>query len=648
MRSLPERIADKLENLPERPGVYLFKDRLGRPIYVGKAKILRHRVRSYFQESRKGDAKLDRLVARIADIDFIVTDSEVEALVLEANLIKEYKPRYNINLKDDKSYPYVRVTNEPYPRIFATRRVVKDGSRYFGPFTDVGALRDLLRMVHRIFPIRSCKLALTDEAIAQGKFKVCLDYHIGRCLGPCEGHVGAEAYREMVEYAVDFIEGRDQKVIRHLQEKMKTLARELRFEEAARLRDVLKAVQAFLERQKVLSTEEIDRDIVVGAADLTDACAVVFKIREGRVVGRQDFQLQRRLDEELPLILEAFVKQYYLRSDFVPPEILLPCVLPEADQVGSWLRTKTGTEVKLRLPETEEETKLLAMCTRNAELLLEEIKLQRMRSEEYINKSVEALQRDLVLAKPPRRIEAFDVSNIQGRFATASAVCFINGRPAKSQYKRFRIRVKDTPDDFAMMREVVLRHFRRSLNEGRDLPDLILIDGGKGQISAALESLRELGLSEIPVIGLAKRLDEIYRPGFPDPQNLPKDSPSLRLLQRIRDESHRFAVTYHRKLRSRAALLSELEGIPGVGKQRARALLEAFRSVQRIAAATVDELVGMARIPRPVAQQVWQHFHATGGDASTPAGEASAQLASPGVHVPGGDSGRTAQGSIPA
>ncbi len=619
MPKFPEKLLQKLENLPDKPGAYIFKDRFGKPIYIGKAKVLRNRVRSYFQASRKGDPKLDRLVSRVTDIDFIVTDSEVEALVLEANLIKEYKPRYNVNLKDDKSYPYVRVTNEPYPRIFATRRVVKDGSRYFGPFTDVGALRDLLRMVQKIFPIRSCKLKLTDEAIAQGKFRVCLDYHIGRCLGPCEGHVDAATYREMVEYAVDFIEGRDQKVIDQLRTRMKQLAEELRFEEAARLRDVLNAVEAFRNRQKVVSTEEIDRDIIVGAADLTEACAVVFKIREGRVVGRQNFQLQRRLDEELPLILEAFVKQYYLRSDFVPSEILVPCELPDAQQIQDWLRQKTGVEVALRVPSGEEEEKLVAMCRRNAELLLEEIKLQKLRSEEYVNRSVEALQRDLRLPKPPKRIEAFDVSNIQGRFATASQVCFVNGRPAKSQYKRFRIRVKDTPDDFAMMREAVERHYRRALKENRELPDLILIDGGKGQISAALEALRQVGLEGIPVIGLAKRLDEIYLPGFPDPQNLPKDSPSLRLLQRIRDESHRFAVTYHRKVRTRESLLSELEQIPGVGERRRKLLVEAFGSIRKIAEASVEQLASVRGIPRNVAVRIWEHFHPRDAGTEAPA-----------------------------
>ncbi|MDZ7373616.1 MAG: excinuclease ABC subunit UvrC [candidate division KSB1 bacterium] len=623
MRSVPAKVIEKLENLPERPGVYIFKDRFGRPIYIGKAKVLRNRVRSYFQESRRGEVKLERLLSRVADIDLILTDSEVEALVLEANLIKEYKPRYNINLKDDKSYPYVRVTNEPYPRIFATRRVVKDGSRYFGPFTDVGALRDLLRMVHKVFPIRSCKLALNEEAIAQGKFKVCLDYHIGRCLGPCEAHVSRESYLEMVGYAVDFIEGRDQRVIRQLQERMKALAQELRFEEAARLRDVLKAVEAFRDRQKVVSTEEVDRDIVTGAADLTDACAVVFKIREGRIVGRQDFQLQRRLDEDLPTILEAFLKLYYLKSDFIPSEIVLPCAVPEVAQLEGWLRTKAGSDVRLRQPDGEEELKLMAMCTRNAELLLEEIKLQRLRSEEYVNRSVEALRRDLKLSRPPKRIEAFDVSNIQGKYATASEVCFINGRPAKSQYRRFRIRVKETPDDFAMMREVVERHYRRSLAEGRELPDLILIDGGRGQISAALDSLNRLGLKEIPVIGLAKRLDEIYRPEFPDPQNLPKDSPSLRLLQRIRDEAHRFAVEYHRRLRSREALVSRLEGIEGIGKRRAQALLEAFGSLRRIAQASVEELAEVDGMTQSAAITVWKHFHPSNEEAAALAGSSS-------------------------
>ncbi|NOZ56175.1 MAG: excinuclease ABC subunit C [Calditrichaeota bacterium] len=605
---MSEELQMKLDNLPTRPGVYIFKDRLGRILYVGKAKVLRNRVRSYFQASRNEGPKLARLVSRIADVETIVTDSEVEALVLENNLIKEYKPRYNVNLKDDKSYPYIRVTNEPYPRVFATRRVVRDGSRYFGPYTDAGALRELLKTVQKIFPIRTCNLKLTDEAISAGKFKVCLDYHIKRCAGPCEGYIDRESYNELVEYVVDFIEGRDQRLVEQLQAKMKQLSAELRFEEAARIRDVLRSVERFQQRQKMVSTDLIDRDVVAGAVDVTDACAVIFKIREGRVVGRLHFQLSARLGDSLADVLNAFVNQYYLRTDFVPPEILVPVELQDQSSLVTWLREKKGIETSIRTPQDEDETKLVRMCQRNAELVLEEIKLQRLSSEEYVAKSVEALQRDLRLPKPPKRIEAFDISNIQGKHATASVVCFVNGRPHKSDYRKLRIRTGG-PDDFAMMAEAVERHYRRAVEEKRPLPDLILIDGGKGQISAARSALERVGLKDIPLIGLAKRLDEVYFPGVPEPQNLPKGSPSLRLLQRVRDESHRFAVTYHRLLRSKRALESELSEIPGVGEKRLRALIETFGSVRSLAQASVDDIRQVPGIPKKVAEQIWEHFH---------------------------------------
>ena len=607
-RKLSEELQMKLDNLPARPGVYIFKDRLGRILYVGKAKVLRNRVKSYFQASRNEGPKLARLVSRIADLETIVTDSEVEALVLENNLIKEYKPRYNVNLKDDKSYPYIRVTNEPYPRVFATRRVVRDGSRYFGPYTDAGALRELLKTVQKIFPIRTCNLKLTEESITAGKFKVCLDYHIKRCAGPCEGYIDRKAYNELVEYVVDFIEGRDQRLVRQLQAKMRQLSSELRFEEAARIRDVLKSVERFQQRQKVVSTDLIDRDVVAGAVDVTDACAVIFKIREGRVVGRLHFQLSARLGDSLADVLNAFVNQHYLRADFVPPEILVPVQLQDQTNLAAWLREKKGIETTIRTPRGEDEAKLVRMCQRNAELVLQEIKLQRLSSEEYVAKSVEALQRDLRLPKPPKRIEAFDISNIQGKHATASVVCFVNGRPHKSGYRKLRIRASG-PDDFAMMAEAVERHYRRTVEEKRPVPDLILIDGGKGQISAAVGALEKVGLKDIPLIGLAKRLDEVYFPGVPDPQNLPKGSPSLRLLQRVRDESHRFAVTYHRLLRSKRALESELSEIPGVGEKRLRALLEAFGSVRNLAHASVDDIRQVPGMPKKVAERIWEHFH---------------------------------------
>jgi excinuclease ABC subunit C len=600
---------DRLKQIPQSPGVYLFKDKTKKVIYVGKARVLRNRVRSYFQKGRVDDPKTRRLRTKIRDVETIIADSEIEALILEANLIKEYKPRYNVNLKDDKSFPYIRVTNEQFPRIFPTRNIIKDGSKYFGPYTDVGSMRSLLKTIKRIFPIRSCNLNLTKENIETAKFKVCLNYHIKKCNGPCEGFIHGEEYGEIVKNVIDFINGRDRIVLDELTQKMQKHAESLQFEKAARIRDQVQAIKDFQYRQKVITPDEIDRDLFVAHAEDNDACGVVFKVRQGRVVGRQHFYFDGVEGESLDRILSHLLVRFYMHADFIPNEIYLPIPLEDGANIEQWLSERSGIKIKLMFPQRGEKAKLLKMAYHNAKLLLEELKLQKMKDKDYIAHSVKALQRDLRLNKPPMRIEAFDISNIQGTDATASLVTFVNGQPHKNDYRRFKIRSKATPDDFAMMAEAIERRYTRQLKEKQALPDLIMVDGGKGQLSAALESLSKLKLDDQPIIALAKRLDEVFVPGVSGAQNIPKTSSGLRLLQKIRDEAHRFAIDYHRKLRGKRAVSSELDKISGIGDKRKKQLMQHFGSVKNLKTASLDDIKQVKGITEKVAIKLWHHFH---------------------------------------
>lgn len=604
-----KNLADKLDNLSRKPGVYLFKDKDGEIIYIGKAKVLRNRVRSYFQDNRRLDAKTQHLVPRIADLEAIITDTEVEALILEATLVKEHQPRYNINLKDDKSFPFLRVTNEPFPRIFPTRKTIRDGSRYFGPYTDVIRLKSLLSTIKKLFPIRSCKLPLTNESIREGKYKVCLNYHIHRCNGPCEGFISAQEYRQTIEYIVEFIKGHTEYIEQDIKRRMEALASELKFEQAARLRDQLRSIEMFAQRQKVLDPDLGDRDIIAASLEDEDACCVVFKVRQGKMIGKDFFFLQNVEGEPLASVVLVFMQQFYLKSEDVPPEILIPCSLGEEQEpLEQWLALEGSKRVRLISPQRGEKVRLLEMCERNARHHLEELKIKKLQAKEYIAGSVKALQKALNLPAPPKRIEGFDISNIQGTNPVASMVCFINGRAAKAEYRRFRIRVKESPDDFAMMNEAVKRRYSRLLREGKPLPDLILIDGGKGQLSAALAALEEAGVENQSIIALAKRLDEVFIPQVPDAQNIPRDSAGLKLLQRVRDESHRFAVAYHRKLRGKHALVSDLDGIPGIGKKRRELLLQAFSSVANLKKAGAEELMQINGISEKIAEKIIAHW----------------------------------------
>jgi excinuclease ABC subunit C len=601
-------LQDKLDNLPTSPGVYQFKNKDGLIQYVGKAVNLRNRVRSYFHQSRNHEPRIASMVSRICDLEVITTDSEVEALILEANLIKLHKPRYNVNLKDDKSYPYIVVTNEPYPRVFVTRRIRRDGSRYFGPYTDVLTMRAALKTVRDIFMIRSCNFLIDDEFIAKKKTRVCLDYHIKKCEGPCEGLVSKEQYNAMIANVEQVLNGKVTMVLESLQKQMNAMAEGLKFEEAAYYRDRMKELEIYSSKQKVVDVELRDRDIVAVSTEDDDACGVIFKIREGKVIGRQHYYMNGVEGKSDSEILETLVQRYYLEAVDVPKEIILSFDIESKTLIQQWLTLRRSGGVSFLLPEGGELAKLIAMCKNNAKFLLDELKLQRLKQKDFIPAAVRSLQRDLRMAKPPRRIECFDISHFQGTETVASMVVFVDGKPKKSEYRKFKIRTVAAAEvnDFASMKEVIYRRYKRVLDEALDLPDLIMVDGGKGQLSSAMESLKELKLENHPVISLAKRLEEVYVPNESDPLPIPKSSSALRLLQQLRDEAHRFAITFHRSLRDKRTLQTELDLIEGIGKKRAKELLEAFGSVQGVKFATAEQLSEV--VGEKTAQKILEYF----------------------------------------
>jgi len=617
LKTMPATLTleDKLKRLPARPGVYLFKDGQGEIIYIGKAKVLRHRVRSYFQTLDRKDFKTRRMAPKIADLDWIVLANEVEALITEQDLVRHHQPKYNILLRDDKSYPFLKITREPFPQILLTRRVEQDGSRYLGPYTDVKRLRETLQVLHKIFPIRTCTYRITGETVAAGKVKVCLDYHIKRCLGPCEGFQSQADYQEMVGGVVRFLQGRSAEIIDHLTGAMKKASTDLRFEDAARIRDQVKATRHYARRQAVLTREPVDRDILAVEAASTYGVGIVLRVRQGRLLGKEKFDLAIADPEEHEENFYGFLKAYYTQADFVPREVLVHEAPEDAADVELWLSDRAGYRVRLVFPQRGEKLKLVSLARQNATLMLNEIKLKKARRREFVPSSVERLQEDLGLEAPPRRIEGFDNSNIQGAHPVSSMVCFIDGKPQKGAYRKYHVKTVEGSDDFASIYEVVHRRYRRVLDdpESSGLPDLILIDGGKGQLSMAKAALNDLGLSYVPVIGLAKRLEEVFRPGHSEPFNIPKHSPGLSLLRRVRDEAHRFAITFHRQQRAKAMTTSVLDDIPGIGPQRLKAIWKAFASLEEIATAESTEIAEKAHLPVAVAEAVRERAREVGG-----------------------------------
>ncbi|MEM1125698.1 MAG: excinuclease ABC subunit UvrC [Bacteroidota bacterium] len=588
-------LEDKLAHLPTSSGVYQHKDDQGTVLYVGKAKNLRTRVRSYFQEGRPRDARLQALVRKIADVEVIVTDTEVEALILENNLIKKLKPRYNVNLKDDKTYPYICIKKERFPRVFPTRRVQRDGSHYFGPYTDGKAMRHLLDVIRSTFKLRTCSLHLAPAPIAAGKYETCLEYHIQKCAAPCVGYQSEDDYDATISQIKRLLDGKTDALVAQLQTEMQEAAQAMDFERAAERRDQIRALQKYSAKQKVVSPDFLDRDLFAMAIDREEnaACGVLFKVREGKIIGRQHKYIHQLHDQPDEALMQSFVEAHYAETSFFPEEVHLATPMDTTDALEAFLRTQRGKKVPVKVPQRGDKADLMRMTEANARLLLDELKLQRAKQQEgRIPHAVKQLKDDLRMERLPRRIECFDISHLGGTGTVASCVVFEDGKPRKRDYRTYNINTVEDgkPDDFQSMREVIERRYRRLLEENGPWPDLLIVDGGKGQLSSAVESLEEAGVyGRFTVVGLAKRLEEVFFPGDSDPKHIARTSASLHLLQRCRDEAHRFAVTAQRKQR-RKTLTSELLDIPGVGAKTAQKLLKTFGSVKRVKAADLEAL----------------------------------------------------------
>lgn len=589
----------------------MMKDDKGDVIYVGKATSLRSRVRSYFRQVHAHPPKVAVMVGHIADVDWIVTDSEVEALMLECNLIKKFRPYYNVRLRDDKHYPYLCVTtSETFPRVIITRRSKQDGNRYFGPYTDSSSLRESLRLIRRIFRIRSCNKKLTGAE----RDRPCLNVHLGQCDSPCSGAITPEQYAEMVRDTCLFLEGRQDSIARRLEGQMQEAAESLEFERAAKLRDQLLSIRKLTEKQKIINTDDVDQDIVSLLSENGLTCVQLMFIRSGRMIGQKQFYLDGVVAEEdsPEANLTEFIKQYYRDATYVPKEILVSHKPEEWPVLEDWLTIKRGTKVDIHYPQRGEKKRLVEMARENAQLLAAQREDEEMRNQANLLSLAEAVG----MEEPPARIEAYDISNLQGTETVASMVVFENGIPAKGEYRRFKIRTVDGPNDYESMKEAIRRRFAASDNpKFAKLPNLVVIDGGKGQLSAALEALDSLPAdaslithhsSLVTFVSLAKQFEEIYLPGESEPIRLPRSSSALRLLQRIRDEAHRYALAYHHKLREKSATRSVLDSIPGIGNERRKRLIRKFGSVAGVKAASLEELQSVPGIDRKTAQAVYE------------------------------------------
>ena len=594
---------NKIKQIPTKPGVYFFKNEDETIIYIGKAKNLRNRVRSYFQQRKHQSAKNISMIKRITDVEWLVVRSEVEALLTEANLIKKHQPHYNVSLKDDKSFPYIRITKEPYPRVFITRNIIRDGSKYFGPYTDVMHLRRSLKAVHKIFPVRSCDYLINNESIKAKKVSLCLDYHIKKCQGPCEGVVSEKSYADMIKHVIQFLQGRTKETEVFIKNHMELASSEMRFEDAGMYRDQLHAIGRFKDRQRKVTADFEDRDVIALAKEEDYGIAVIVRIRNGRITSREKLSL-RNLDESDAKIMETIVSRFYLETDFIPKEVSLPVAPENQDELVSWLKEKRNGAIHLSVPKKGEKAKEVRLAFQNAKLLLGEWMINRKKRRELVPKMISQLQDDLQMKVPPRRIEAFDISHLGGTNTVASMVCFMDGKPRKSEYRKFKVKTVDGIDDFASMREVVFRRYKRVKEEGIGLPDLILIDGGKGQLSMAVSALRELGLDYLPIIGLAKRLEEVFVPGQSEAQSIHKQSPGLILLRRIRDEAHRFAITYQKQKRTDSVTKSIFHKLPGMGEKRVQKLLSEYKSIKNISELKPEQIQNALGFPDLIAQSI--------------------------------------------
>jgi excinuclease ABC subunit C len=601
MSTLPAAVLDKIPHLPESPGVYLWRDADGTVLYVGKAKRLRSRVRSYVNVEALESVRTIALMRQVAGVDTIVVPSEAHALILEANLIKEYKPRFNISLRDDKSYPHIKVTmHEPFPRVYVTRRLVNDGSRYFGPYTDVAQMRRALNVVKRIFTVRSCNYDLPKVAPE----RPCLDYHIGRCKAPCVLLQTQAEYATMIDEVILFLEGKTAEVRRRVRQRMELAAESLDFESAAALRDALQHLERMEEPTVVQVIEGGDRDVIGYARDGDDACVALMRIRGGRLLAREHQMLGNLAEETDGAVLAAYLVGSYLQLEDRAKELYAPFDFDDRELIAESLG-KTGIVIPQRGPKRE----LIDLAEQNARHLLEEALLEGDETEERAADPVYELQRQLGLQRLPRALVCFDISHAQGTDTVASCVWFQNGRPYRAEYRKFKVKTVAGVDDFASMREVVERYFRRRIDEAKRIPDLVVIDGGKGQLGAAQEALGALGLAELPIISLAKREEEIFVPSRAESIRLPRRSTALRLLQQARDEAHRFAITYQRLRRAKRTVTSELLQIPGVGAARRRQLLQAFGSLEGVRSASVEAIAALPGFSARGAQRILDTLH---------------------------------------
>ncbi len=612
---------EELKKLPAKPGVYLMHDAQDAIIYVGKAVSLRNRVRSYFRESTVKSPKIQKMVSLIARFEYIVTDSELEALVLENNLIKEHNPKYNTMLKDDKTYPYIKVTvGEAFPRVLFSRVMKKDKSRYFGPFTSAAAVKDTIELLNRLFKLRTCNRNLPRDC---GLDRPCLNYHIGQCAAPCQGKISREEYRKSVDRALEFLNGNYGMILDELQAKMEAAAEALEFEEAARIRDLYNSVKQVAQKQKITDSDGEDKDVIALDRDGAEAVVQVFFVRAGKLIGREHFYMTRVEDSDKSQILLDFVKQFYAGTPFVPRELILQREIDEIPVLEEWLSARRGGRVSIRVPKKGQKEKLVELAAKNARMVLDKDR-ERIRREEA--RTVGAVREIADLLRIPvlNRMEAFDISNISGFENVGSMVVYEKGKPRKSDYRKFKIRTVAGPDDYACMKEVLTRRFLHGLEEAKELeekqlsgeygsftkfPDLLLMDGGRGQVNVAQQVLGELGLS-IPVCGMVKDDNHRTRGLYYHNVEIPIDrnSEGFKLITRIQDEAHRFAIEYHRSLRSKDQVKSVLDGIPGVGPARRKALMRCFSSIDEIRGATVQELCERAQLPLPVGQEIYDFF----------------------------------------
>lgn len=604
-------LSEKVANLPTQPGVYIYRDSNESVLYVGKAKKLRNRVRSYFQESRPVDGRIKTMVSKIDDLEVFVTDSEAEALILENNLIKQYQPRYNIMYRDDKSYPYICVTLDSKPRVFPTRTIVKDGSKYYGPYDSVGAMKRMLETIRKGFGLCTCAVSqkTIDRTRGVPKWHSCFDDYLQNCSGDWDD----EVYQATIKKVDRLLNGQTDALLRELKDEMQIASDALAFEEAAQLRDSLEAVKRYSQKMKMVVSKKVDRDVfaIRKNEDIGEACGVLFKIREGKMIGKFHRFLKNIEGLGAGEMLQSFVEDYYTGqyTAAIPDEVYLSHELKDVEPLEQYLQQEKGKIVPVHVPQIGEKKQLIKMAQSNAKLHLNERELEKEKTErDRIPHAVKELKEHLKLSRLPRRIECFDNSNLQGTDPVASMVCFVDARPRKSAYKRFNIKTVVGPDDFASMKEVLMRRYSKVQKDGEQIPDLIVVDGGKGQLSSSVEALKEIGFyGECDIIGLAKRLEEVFLPGMSDPIMIPKKSSALKLLQQARDEAHRFAINFHRKKRSKRTLKTELLEIDGVGEKTAKVLLTELGSVKSIKKAELKEI--QAVIGKVTGEKVYNFFN---------------------------------------